>query len=214
MLFDFDGLLVNTEPLHYAAYMQLSQKYGWNLDWDFARFCHEAHSRAGGFFEALKVEVPHALEGRSKEELYLEKQAFYEKFLEEQPIPLMPGAEEMLVELQRLQCKRAVVTNSPSRQIEKLRAKNSLLNTIPLWITREKYRHPKPSPEGYLLAIEALGVVGKKVIGFEDTLKGVRALLDAGVEAVLVSSPDYRGRSTCQEMGAEVWDRLDWKKLL
>jgi len=42
-LFDLDGLLVNTEELHYSAYKQMLERRGFSLSWDFRRYCHTAH---------------------------------------------------------------------------------------------------------------------------------------------------------------------------
>lgn len=210
VLFDFDGLLVNTEPLHYLAYMRMCQDHGFSLNWDFSRFCHEAHSQEGGFFAGLRKEIPTAFDGGlTIPFLYAEKIKWYNRLLETERVELMPGVEKVLLELQARNIKRAVVTNSPRAQIEKICQRLPLLKTIPLWITREDYRQAKPSPEGYLLALERLEVKGT-AIGFEDTLKGVQALQAAGVTAVLISLADYSGAALCKQSGAQHWEELSW----
>lgn len=186
VLLDFDGLLVDTEPLHYAAYMRMCARRGYGLKWSYEKFCQVAHVKASGFFEALRRECPVASEV-PESVLYEEKKRAYVELLQTEPCTLMSGVEEFLNQLQALDKPRAVVTNSPRSQIELIRSKLPLLDTIPLWITREDYAHPKPAPEGYQMALSRLGC--QKGIGFEDSLKGLRALLDAGVDAVLVCSP-------------------------
>ncbi|MBI3211630.1 MAG: HAD family phosphatase, partial [Simkania negevensis] len=52
-LFDFDGLLVDTEPLHFEAYRKLCQERGFELEWDFKTFCKIAHAKASGTRDAL-----------------------------------------------------------------------------------------------------------------------------------------------------------------
>lgn len=52
-LFDFDGLLVNTEYLHYQAYQKLVASYGFNLGWSFEKYCSIAHASA----EGLRIEI-------------------------------------------------------------------------------------------------------------------------------------------------------------
>lgn len=213
VLFDFDGLLVNTEPLHYLAYMRMCQDHGLALDWDFAKFCHEAHSQEGGFFAGLRKEIPTAFDrGLTASVLYAAKTQWYNRLLETEPVVLMPGVEQVLIELASRGVKRAVVTNSPKSQIERVQQRLPLLTTIPLWITREDYRLAKPSPEGYLLALERLQTQGP-AIGFEDTLKGVQALQGAAVAAVLVSSIDYSGVALCKDRGAQHWEELSWDRL-
>lgn len=212
VLFDFDGLLVNSEPLHYAAYMQMCKEHAIEIDWDFAKFCHAAHSQAGGFFTALEKQVPGIFSGRlSAASLYADKKRIYEELLVAKPVELMPGVSEVLAKLKDLDVRHAVVTNSPKGQIDVVRKKQPQLDEIPLWVTREDYKQPKPAPDGYLLAMGKLGRDKELVIGFEDTLKGIRSLIAAGAEAVLVSASDYRGIEPCRELGARCENILSWE---
>lgn len=187
-LFDFDGLLVDTKRLHYAAYKELCRRHVCELKWDFERFCQEAHRKAMGVWDGLKREFPSMFEsGHDIGAFYEEKKSIYVDLLKTSPLELMQGAGELLQALQIHQIKRAVVTNSPKAHVELIKASIPLLNSIPLWITREDYAESKPSPEGYLKAIESLGKnPNDRIIGFEDTLKGLKALLAAGAESILV----------------------------
>jgi len=208
-LFDFDGLLVDTEQLHYAAYMEMSRRNGYPLDWGFARFCQEAHSRAMGFFDGLIREYPHAFEkGPSKEELYEEKKRIYVELLQNSPLGLMDGVETFISALEAHQINRAVVTNSPKAQIELIKKALPILQKIPIWITREEYKDAKPSPEGYLKAISLLARPGDKIIGFEDTLKGLQALLAADVDSVLVCPADHKHVEEGKRLGAHHFESL------
>src|ERR1700733_4348656 len=127
-LFDFDGLLVDTEQLHYAAYMEMSRQHGCPLDWDFSRFCREAHTKAMGFFDGLVKEYPDALEkGPSKQELYEEKKRIYVEMLQNSSLQLMDGVEALITALEAHQIKTAVVTNSPKAQIELIKKKLPIL---------------------------------------------------------------------------------------
>ena len=188
VLLDFDGLLVNTESLHFQAYQRVCANRGFTLDWDFSTFCSIAHRSSTG----LKEQMYHDLAGLyalepSWEVLYQEKKGEYIKLLHEGAIDLMPGAERFLRHLEQKNIKRAVVTNSPKEQIDLIKEKIPTLQTIPLWITREDYKHPKPAPDGYLKALAELAAPGDKVLGFEDTLRGYLALEAAEVEGVIVS---------------------------
>lgn len=186
-LFDFDGLLVDSERLHYQAYVDLCKRHGYELPWDLNEFFSIAHTSSDGLRKAL---YPH-LENSEPDwaALYSEKKEIYQSFLENGDLSLMPGVEELLSELIELKSKRAVVTNSTKEQVEAIKDKLSLLKTIPLWITREDYERAKPAPDGYLKAMEILSDPGDRVIGFEDTLRGIRSLESASVPAVLLCDP-------------------------
>lgn len=203
ILFDFDGLLVDTEPLHFLAYREMCSKNQVHLNWDFGRFCKIAHSSAFGIWNAFYKEFPYLLKKKSKEVLYQEKKEIYQKLLKTTIIKLMPGVYALLQALAKTNTLSAVVTNSALSQVEPIRKTLPILNVIPLWITREDYLLAKPAPDGYLQAIQQLGKK-ERIIGFEDTLKGIHALQAAKVEAVLVTS-------TCPEeiKGFVHIDRID-----
>lgn len=208
-LFDFDGLLVDTEKLHFASYVALCRRYGCILNWDFQRFCWEAHRKAMGIWEAFAKEFPHMFEIQpSKEVLYEEKKGIYVDLLKSSQLEMMEGAACLLNALAERGAKRAVVTNSPREHIEIIQHSLPILKSIPLWITREEYSHPKPSPEGYLKAIENLAKQQDKIIGFEDTLKGLKALLAAGVESVLICPSQQEHVKECLSLGAKHFESL------
>lgn len=211
-LFDFDGLLVDTEPLHFEAYRQMCCKRGFTLDWDFQRFCRVAHAKASGMRDGVYAEFP-ALQAAEPrwEVLYQEKKEAYEQLLKTRPIELMPGAAELLMALDQAGINRCVVTNSPMKQIAIIREVVPLLKTIPQWLTRESYQNPKPAPDGYLKAIELFGADPAKTVGFEDSLKGLQSLLAAKVTGVLVcplNSPQVAECSSLGAMHAESFSKL------
>jgi len=191
-LFDLDGLLVNTEELHYLAYKRMCSDRGFDLKWDFARYCRAAHYDAEGLKEQIYAEFPDLLSQEpSWDVLYAEKKKALVNLLHEGAVHMMPGAEELLKALQEASIRRCVVTHSPLEQVAIIREKNPVLDTIPVWITREHYTHPKPHPECYLFAIEKLRKEGNHVIGFEDTPRGMKSLLQTPAKPVLVSQVPY-----------------------
>ncbi len=191
-LFDFDGLLVDTEHLHYKAYLNMCEDRGYHLDWDFSQFLQAAHFSSTGLRKGIYERFPKLQQEEPKwEVLYEEKKKAYQKLLEEGEFSLLPGVENILIALHKAGIKRAVVTNSMKVQIEAVKRALPILDTIPLWITREDYKDPKPSPECYQKALSLLAEKGDRVIGFEDSLRGLQSLLAAGAEGVLICPPDH-----------------------
>lgn len=191
-LFDFDGLLVNTEEIHFLAYQRMCEKYGFKLEWSFERYCRAAHYRA----EGLKEDIYNSLPGLYQAEpnwdiLYAYKRQQIIALLESGAIQLMPGVHELLTALQHANIKRCVVTHSPTALVDVVRRQHGILNTIPHWITREHYNHPKPHPEGYCIAIQKFAAPHEKIIGFEDTPRGIEALLQTSAKPVLISQISY-----------------------
>jgi beta-phosphoglucomutase len=191
-LFDFDGLLVNTEELHYAAYIRMCQRRGVHLSWSFSRYCMAAHYESTGLRDQVYKEFPklQAIEP-DWNVLYQEKKQAYMELLGEGRIHLMPGVEKLLTALDQAGIKRCVVTHSPQEQIESIRKQNPILDTIPAWYTREHYSQPKPHPECYYKAISELAGETDQIIGFEDTPRGLRALQKTRAQPVLICTTQY-----------------------
>lgn len=183
-LFDFDGLLVNTEHLHYQAYVNILAKRGYKLTLSLANFFELAHFNSTAWREALYMELPD-LEP-NWEIIYKEKKDEYLNLLVSGKVELMPGVEKLLRALDEAKIRRCVVTNSILDHIQLIRARISVLATIPKWITREDYEKPKPSPECYLKAIELYGKKGDRIIGFEDSVRGLKALRQTPALSVLI----------------------------
>lgn len=191
-LFDCDGLLVNSEPLHYQAYRNMCEKRGLVLPWDFSTFLSIAHKDGTALQEAVTAEfLQKGIEIPEWKILYREKKEQYQSLLDHGKISLMPGVHLLLSILEKKKKKRCVVTHSPLVQIEAIRSQHEILQTIPHWITREDYAQPKPDPECYLRAISLFGEKGDHIIGFEDSLRGVKALLGTPAQPVLICPAHY-----------------------
>lgn len=198
-LFDFDGLLVDTERLHYEAYRQALHQRGYSLSWDFATFCHSAHLSSEKLQQALTNHFPFLSKERWPD-FYNEKKRCYMELLDRRGVKLMEGVEGLLLALEKKNKKRVVVTHSPLEQIHKIQLLHPILKTIPFWITREDYSEPKPSPQCYLKALELFKTNEDKVVGFEDTPRGAEALVKASVEAVIICPSDHPGFNYANKM--------------
>ncbi len=190
VLLDFDGLLVDTEKLHFYAYQKALLQWESPLDIDFSTYIKLAHHSSGtglkDFIAALYPKLSN-LWG----EIRNKKLQIYSELIESN-ITLMPFVEEFLLHLEREKIPSCVVTNSLKKDTDCIRKKLPLLNKIPLWITREDYSSPKPSPDGYLAALKLYpNISPSETTGFEDTLKGITALKLAGINPILICDPSH-----------------------
>src|ERR1700722_13196293 len=91
-LFDFDGLLVNTEEIHYMAYKRMFAGRGLSLTWDFNYYCTLAHYSAEGLRDQVYAQFPVLKEIEpSWPVLYAEKKQAIIDLLNEGKVNLMPG---------------------------------------------------------------------------------------------------------------------------
>lgn len=192
LCFDFDGLLVDTEALHFLAYKKMLEQYGYFLPWDFVTYCFYAHADRYAMRDEIYRLFPKLADiSTDWERLRAEKQIFYEKFLLEGKVSLMPGVEEMLWQLENSSCKCCVVTNSPNDHLAILKEHLPKLQTIPLWIGRNEYKNPKPHPDPYLAACHHFSNIPKnRIVAFEDSLKGSQSALAAGIDLIFICRED------------------------
>lgn len=191
-LFDFDGLLVNTEYLHYQAYQTMCAQRGYVLEWDFPHYSQAAHHNATDLRDQIYATFPRLQQEEPNWAiLYEEKKQAFISLIKQGAAQLMPGVADLLFALEKAQIKRCVVTHSATALITIIREQHAALQTIPHWMTREDYTHPKPNPECYQLAIDRLASSTDQVIGFEDSPRGLKALAGTRAVPVLVCAPDY-----------------------
>ncbi len=198
-LFDFDGLLVDTEHIHYQAYLNILGKRGYQLKLSYANFCELAHLNATAWKEALYVEIPNL--DPNWEILYKEKTNEYLNLLAFGKVELMPGVEKLLRALEEAKIRRCVVTHSILEHTQMIRSRIPVLKTLTHWITREDYNHPKPSSECYLKAIQRHGKVGDRIVGFEDSVRGHKALAGTSAFPVLICSKRHPLLNTALQQG-------------
>lgn len=209
-LFDLDGLLVNTEELHFAAYKRMCAGRGFTLPWDFAKYFSIAQQDAEAPKRYVYAEFPELLKQEPDwSVLYAEKKQAYLDLLRSEQAPLMPGVEPFLRALEKANLTRVVVTHSAKTLVDALAAKNPILHTIPNWITREDYAMPKPAPDGYLRAIKEFSNPGDRIIGFEDSSRGLRSLMQTPATAILVNAMDANLRQEAEAKGVRTFKSFE-----
>lgn len=186
-LFDFDGLLVNTEELQFKAYQKACGEMQLSLQWDFAEFCSHAHTRAHGMRAALSALFPQM----EWDQLYRLKADRYFESLRQGKVELMPGVLPFLTQLMERGANLCVVTHSPKAVTDLIKESHRVLQQIPHWVAREDYAEPKPSPQSYLTAMERHLKPGGKAIGFEDSPRGLEALIRSGAKPIWVTKIAY-----------------------
>lgn len=192
LFFDFDGLLVDSEPLHYNAYKIALAEMGFSLNWDFPRYQRSSLQSKHMLSEDIYALFPKLRSMHPDwEEVRQKKNDIYQQLLETAPPQFMPGAKELLLHLAAAKKPRAIVTNSKRSQLDIVAKALPELTSIPHWITREDYNSPKPSSDPYLKAISQLGVEKGRLIAFEDAVKGIKALEGTTITPILICPENH-----------------------
>ncbi|MCP5492584.1 MAG: HAD family phosphatase [Chlamydiales bacterium] len=204
-LFDFDGLLVDTEHLHYQAYKATLEGHGHLLPWSLTDYFTIAQVSSEHLRTTILKTFP-SLNAIGWDQIYSEKKANYLKLLKDNKTQFMPGALSLLEFLHKNNIPSAVVTHSPLIQVKTIRSQLPQLTLIPHWFTREDYENPKPAPDGYLKALSVLN--SQKPIGFEDSIRGLESLQAAKIPAVLVRPPIYPPYETTEALCLQSLEQL------
>jgi HAD superfamily hydrolase (TIGR01509 family) len=178
VLFDLDGLLIDSENLHFLSWQQTLAGVNVALD-EPTYFDH--WTRAGGgirdFCTSRGMKHDLAMLRRRKAELYTER------VLNE--LCLMPGALECLDQL-RGRKRLAIATSSYAESVHLALGKFKLEHYFQAIVTREDVKQVKPAPDTFLRAAELLDVLPKECVVVEDAEKGVIAARAAGMACIAV----------------------------
>ena len=189
LLFDFDGVLADTERVHHRAWNQALEPLGIQLDWP-------AYQK-NFVGVADEVALRERLHLRDQDGLVARKQALFRQGLEESQ-PFLPDTVRLLEEIHSIYT-LAVVSSSYKSEVEPPLVRGGIRPCFQLLITGEDVRNFKPSPEPYLLAAELLGAWRPLVI--EDSDAGVASGQAAGFEVLRVSSVENVGREVRERLG-------------
>ncbi|ERN42888.1 haloacid dehalogenase superfamily [Rubidibacter lacunae KORDI 51-2] len=181
ILFDLDGTLVNTDPIHFKHWKVLLRDYGYEIDREF----YDAKI-SGGTNEAILADILPQLSPEQARDFAEYKEAQFRASGSD--LQRLPGLTEMLAWVHYNNLKSAVVTNAPRANAEFMLATLDLADTFSILVLAEDAPAGKPDPAPYLIAMDKLGVTAEMTIAFEDSPSGIRAAVAAGIYTVGVAS--------------------------
>jgi HAD superfamily hydrolase (TIGR01509 family) len=177
LLFDLDGTLVDSDAEHLVAFQRVFAPHGISLDRsEYAANIMGASNEiiASRYLSHLSL-VEQAATLDAKEAAYRDNLGGLEPIL---------GALALLDFADRRGLKRAVVTNAPRANAEKVLAALGIGERLPIVVIGGELVRAKPDPLPYLTALERTGASAAHSIAFEDSLSGVRAAAGAGLAVV------------------------------
>jgi HAD superfamily hydrolase (TIGR01509 family) len=180
-LFDCDGTIVDSMPLHYVAWSRALAE--WGCPFPENQFYALGGVPPEGIIARLNAE--HGLQ-MPVAEVALHKENYYYHSLSE--LEAIPEVLEQ-INLAYGKIPFAVVSGSSRESVEKSLTQLGLIDKFPIRICSEDYTHGKPNPECYLKAAAALNVAPADCLVFEDTEMGIEAAKAAGMSWVRVPAP-------------------------
>lgn len=181
ILFDNDGVLVDTERLYFRANRDVLAEVGVALD-EAAYIELFLRQGCGAWHLAAAVGVDEeriAALRAARDQRYLDLLGGMDVTI--------PGALEHVRAL-RARYRLAIVTSSDEEPFYRTHARTTLLPHFELVLTRKDYQNSKPDPEPYLLAVRRLGLAPERCLVIEDSERGLRAAKAAGLACWVIPS--------------------------
>ena len=181
LVFDFDGLILETETPAHQSWAEIYQEHGHELPLE-AWF--DYIGREGGFFEAADHLAALVGEGFDRDATKARRDARKAELIA--ALDVMDGVRDYIADAKRLHLRLGVASSSSRAwvlgHLERLRLRAE-------WdavLTRDDVARTKPAPDLYLAAVTALGVAPHEAVAFEDSRNGIAAAKDAGLLCVAV----------------------------
>ena len=181
VLFDMDGLLVDTEPLWFEVESGVMARLGgsWGPS-------DQAALVGGSLNRSLDYLLGKATRPASRQTVARWMLEGMVALLRTRPVPVMPGARELISEVAAAGVPYGLVTSSEGPIMEAVL--DRLEVTFPVTVCGDDVSHSKPDPEPYLLAAAKVGADPRQCVALEDSPNGVGAAEAAGCVTVAVPS--------------------------
>ena len=187
LIFDFDGLILDTETPEYQAWQNIYQEYGFELP-------HEEWSKIVGGYGLSSFDAAEYLARLSQGRLdsaSLRTRHRSESSTQIQSQAILPGVLELIHEAKQHGLKLAIASSSPRTWVEGHGRRLGILAYFDAVICADDVGagRTKPNPDLFLLALDQLQVQKNEAVVFEDSPNGVEAAKRAGIFVVAVPNP-------------------------
>lgn len=213
IIFDFDGVILDTETPWFEAYREVFREEGAELplaEWAKGIGMSFEHST---IFDVLAEQT-----GQAVDEAAIRQRAFIRYKQATENLTILPGVEACLADAKRLGLKIGLASSSDRPWVEGFLRKYKLLHHFEAISTMEDVEQVKPAPDLYVRTLNLLGVTGADAVAVEDSLNGLNAALAAGMHCIVVpnavtgelpfAGESLRLKSLADAPLAELLDRL------
>lgn len=203
VLFDMDGVLVNTEPVHFRMWKETFHNRGLDVSYDVYKGCI---GTTDDYLMDLIWEH-YGRDFRGDKKFLEERMAIEGRMSKEESFPEMPGVREMLHRLHEAGFLLAIASSSPVSRIETMVDYIGIRQYFSLLNSGENVARSKPAPDIYLDTAKKLGVEPAECVVLEDSGNGSIAAVSAGMACVGLRNPDSGDQNL--EKAKVIIQRLD-----
>lgn len=183
VIFDMDGLLSDTEELHYEAYKIALEEYGGTIN--FEEYVNHWANQGKGLAEFLDLKnlnIDASVLKARKTEIFVQ--------LSKKNAKLFDGAKDLLIYIKSLNLVSALASSASLVEIMSVLKATEVEEYFGIIVSKESVRLPKPHPDIFLKAASLAGVDPTECIVLEDAEKGIKAAKDAGMICIAIPSKE------------------------
>jgi len=180
VLFDHDGVLVDTEPWYFRAGERALADVGFTLDP--AQYLQDMNHGSGTWAQARAAGVDEATIARQRKV----RDRYYQEYLRTERIEI-EGVTEALAELSP-HVRMAIVTTSKRADFALIHEKRQITPFMEFVLCREDYGLAKPHPEPYLAGLARFGASRDETLVVEDSARGLASAIAAGIDCAVVDN--------------------------
>jgi len=178
ILFDHDGVLVDTEFWYYKAGARALADIGLTLDKD--RYLRDMNQGLGTWAQARAAGVDEEAISRQREV----RDDYYQEYLRTEAIEI-EGVVDTLAELSKY-VRMAIVTTAKRADFDIIHENRHIRQFMDFVLVREDYKLAKPHPEPYLTGLQRLGASKEETLVVEDSARGLNSAVAAGIDCAIV----------------------------
>jgi HAD superfamily hydrolase (TIGR01509 family) len=178
VLFDHDGVLVDTELWYYKAGERALADVGFTLDRE--QYLRDMAQGTATWVQARAAGIDEQTISRLREV----RNVYYQDYLRTEAIEI-EGVVEVLAELSRY-VRMAIVTTAKRADFDVIHERRQIRQFMDFILAREDYELAKPHPEPYLTGLKRFGATKEETLVVEDSARGLGSAVAAGIDCVIV----------------------------
>jgi HAD superfamily hydrolase (TIGR01509 family) len=191
VLFDMDGVVLDTEKLYARFWREAAAALGHNMSYEQALGMRSLSNTAG----QAQLESYFG-KGVSRAEFRAKRIELMDAYILEHGVDLKPGIRELLDFLDSRGIPRAITTSSPIERVQRYLGPHGILERFDCLCSGEQVKRGKPEPDIYLYGAQCLGVRPEDCLAVEDSPAGIISAYRAGCGAVMVPDLDQPDEAT------------------